>query len=148
MTKLRKITTVVSIISLSAVFLAAPVFAKGETYKVTTSVNASNADYLAIEVLPPAEALAFFVAHGANENTIGLQSKDIPILDRNKIRAIYSNKDDPDYQSQVSAIVYAALGKYLEKGKVETVTTSIGPVVWKATLNDGTWFEDGSEITD
>jgi hypothetical protein len=146
MTMNRKITTVIAAIALGTIVFATPVFAKGKILTLSTSVSASNEDYLSLTVDPPAEATAFFVAHGANAKTIDLPASSMQKSDQDKIRAIYSCDDDPDYLGTVNSIVYDALAKYLEEGKVETVTTKIGPCKWTVTYNGPSWYEDGDAL--
>jgi len=143
MTNAKKATALVSVIALGALIGATPLFAAGKTITMSSSVSSTNADYLAITVAAPEAAKAFFVAHGANANTISAASADMPAADRNKIRQIYSNYDDPDYRSAVNSIVYAALQKELVAGKVESVTTSIGPCSWTVTYNGPGYYVDG-----
>lgn len=146
MTKNGKIASVIAAIALGTAVFATPVFAKGTVITLSTSVSASNDEYLSLKVDAPEAATAFFVAHGANAKTIGLDPASMTKADRDKIRAIYSCDDDPDYYDAVNSIVYAALQTYLEKGKAETVTTSIGPCTWTVTYNGPSWYEDGDAL--
>lgn len=135
MTAQKKATALVSVIALGAALGAAPLFAAGHTIAMTSSVTASNTDYLALAVEAPQAAKDFLIAHGANPATISDPLAEMNVADRNAIREIYSCTDDPDYRSSLDAIVYAALQKHLAAGKVETVTASIGPCTWTVTYN-------------
>lgn len=147
MTKQNKVTALVSILALGTVFGAAPLFAAGKTVTMSSSVSTSNADYLAVTVEAPQAAKDFLIAHGANADTISNDPASMPVADRNKIRAIYSENDDPDYRSSLNSIVYKALEKYLAAGKVESVTTSIGPCSWTVSYNAPGFYTDGDVLT-
>lgn len=146
MTMNGKITSMIAAIALGTAAFATPVFAEGRTITLSTSVSASNDDYLSLAVEAPEAAKAFFVAHGANAKTVGDDPAAMTKADRDKIRAIYSCDDDPDYYDAVNSIVYAALQAQLVPGKAETVTTRIGPCTWTVTYNGASWYEDGDAL--
>ncbi len=149
MTKEKKLIVLVSVIALGGALVCAPVFAGGRTISMSSSVTSSNADYLPQVVPAPEAAKQFLIAHGASPSTISDSLAEMPIADRNKIRAIYSytDTDTPDYRAQLNSIVYAALQKYLVPGSVESVTTSIGPCSWTVSYNGPSIYVDGAVPT-